>query len=158
MYDQLLQAMFRLQEVRRPGDEPIDESDVSLLREAVRLINEVILTQGETLDGSQSADVAISEENEILVADTVAHALARNREVALRAKMYEDELRDNLLENMEEYDIEKFDCDVFSAKRVPAGVSNRFGTAAFKKEYPELYEEFVTQSERKSYVRITYND
>lgn len=68
-------------------------------------------------------------------------------------KQYKD-AKQKLHDAMEEYDIKKFETDVVTITRILPGERKSFDSAKFKKDYPELSEEYQKVSKTKGSVRI----
>lgn len=73
----------------------------------------------------------------------------------LRAEKLAKEMKERLKDLMEKNGIKKWECDSFSATYTPAGKTSKFDSTAFKKEHPDLYEQYMKESERKSSIRTT---
>lgn len=69
----------------------------------------------------------------------------------------EEQLKETFLTNMEEHDIVKFVSNdgTFKVTRVPATVSKTFDSKRFKEEHLELYNEYLKETTRKSYVKFS---
>jgi len=68
-------------------------------------------------------------------------------------KQYKD-AKQKLRDAMEEYDIKKFETDVVTITRILPGTKTSFDSTKFKKDYPELAEEYQKVSKTKGSVRI----
>ena len=96
--------------------------------------------------------------NEIVVKDEVLQKLKSYNEIKLKASLLEQEIKRDLQEAMEKYDVKKWDNDVFTATYVAPTKRKRFDSKRFEKELPELFEEYQTTSDVKSSVRIKYKE
>jgi hypothetical protein len=56
---------------------------------------------------------------------------------------------------MEEQGIKKWECDEFTATYTEPGTTTKFDSTAFKKDHPDLYEQYLKESERKASIRTT---
>lgn len=92
------------------------------------------------------------------IAPEVLTQLRKYRELTLRAKIYEEELRDTLRMLMEKHGVTSIENELFTVQFIGASVRNRFDSKEFKKDHPELYEEYMTESNVKSHVKMTYHD
>lgn len=73
------------------------------------------------------------------------------------AKLYEEKaesLKTQLKKAMEAAGIKSIDNDYFKATFIPSGLQNRFDSAAFKKNCPELYSKYTKNIEVNSQLRI----
>ena len=96
--------------------------------------------------------------NEIVVKDEVLQKLKAYNEIKLKASLLEQEIKRDLQEAMEKYDVKKWDNDVFSATYVAPTTRKIFDSKRFEKELPELFEEYQTTSDVKGSVRIKYKE
>ena len=96
--------------------------------------------------------------NEIVVKDEVLQKLKSYNEIKLKASLLEQEIKRDLQEAMEKYEVKKWDNDVFSATYVAPTTRKRFDSKRFEKELPELFEEYQTISDVKGSVRIKYKE
>lgn len=67
----------------------------------------------------------------------------------------EKQLKDELYEKMTENDIKKLETPHFVITRVLPGVSKRFNSKEFKEDYPDLHDEYLIESKRKGYIKLT---
>lgn len=65
------------------------------------------------------------------------------------------EFKAQLLLMMEEQGIKKWECDEFTATYTEPGTTTKFDSTAFKKDHPDLYEQYTKESERKASIRTT---
>lgn len=93
----------------------------------------------------------VADESALVVPQEVTSAIAE----LLRIEKVAKEMKERLKELMEENGIKKWECDAFVATYTPAGVTSKFDATAFKKDHPDLYDEYVRESERKSSIRTT---
>lgn len=96
--------------------------------------------------------------SEIVVKDEVLQKLKAYNEIKLKASLLEQEIKRDLQEAMEKYDVKKWDNEVFTATYVAPTTRRRFDTKLFKEELPELYQEYEIESEVKGSVRIKYKE
>ena len=69
-----------------------------------------------------------------------------------------DELKKGLYDLMEEYNVKSFRGSKVLLTRVLPTTAETFDTARFKKEQPELYKQYVKQSNRAGSLKITPNN
>lgn len=93
----------------------------------------------------------VADESVLVVPQEITSAIAG----LLRIEKVAKEMKERLKELMEENGIKKWECDAFVATYTPAGVTSKFDATAFKKDHPDLYDEYVRESERKSSIRTT---
>lgn len=68
------------------------------------------------------------------------------------------EAKQQLHDAMEAYDIKKFDADTITITRVLPTTSMTFDSSRFKKENPEMAEQYQKESKRKGYVKINLKE
>lgn len=73
----------------------------------------------------------------------------------LRFEKAVKDLKEKLKVMLEEHGVKKWECDAFTATITPAGKTSKFDSKAFAKDHPDLYDEYMGESERKSSIRIT---
>lgn len=93
----------------------------------------------------------VADESALVVPQEITSAIAE----LLRVEKVAKDMKERLKELMEENGIKKWECDAFVATYTPAGVTSKFDSTAFKKDYPDLYDEYVRECERKSSIRTT---
>lgn len=77
-------------------------------------------------------------------------------EIALKAaKERQEELRKGLYDKMSEYDIKSFTGERVKLTRVLPTTSKSFDSTRFKKEHPDLYKEYVKETEKSGSLRVT---
>ena len=106
----------------------------------------------------------MTEEEFMAIGTEVDTALVKINQLApelIKAKAYikeierkEKELKDFLYEEMTKGNIKKLETPLLTITRVLPSKSNRFDSKAFKEEHPDLHEQYLTETERKGYVRI----
>lgn len=72
-----------------------------------------------------------------------------------RLKALEDEYKTQMEALFETYGVESWETEDFKITKVAETTSNRFDSTSFKKDHPELYEEYVKESVRKGYIKTT---
>ncbi len=116
---------------------------VEYLREKPEMEEQEFMTVGTDMDVS------------IMKLNKLAPEILKYKEYVKRLETQEKQLKDELYEKMTENDIKKIETPLLVVTRVLPGKSNRFDSTAFKKDYPELSEQYTKQSERKGYVKLT---
>ena len=98
------------------------------------------------------------ENGNITLKEEVLQKLKSYNDIKLKASLLEQEIKRDLQEAMEKYDIKKWDNEIFTATYIAPTTRNRFDSKRFKEELPELYEEYQTTSNVKGSVRIKYKE
>lgn len=107
------------------------------------------MAESEFMTIGTDMDLAVSRLNK------VAPSLLQLKEAVARLEAIEKDAKELLYQKMEENDIKKFETPFFIVTRVLPSKSNRFDSKRFKEEHPEIYDEYLTASERKGYVKLT---
>lgn len=116
---------------------------VEYLREKPEMEEQEFMTVGTDMDVS------------IMKLNKLAPEILKHKEYVKHLETQEKQLKDELYEKMTENDIKKIETPLLVVTRVLPGKTNRFDATAFKKDYPELSEQYTKQSERKGYVKLT---
>ena len=66
----------------------------------------------------------------------------------------EKELREQLAAEMLEFELDYIDNGTAEIKYIPAKFRNKFDSKRLESELPDLYEQYLTQSEVKSHIRL----
>lgn len=69
-------------------------------------------------------------------------------------KKYEDELKAQILEAMEEHEIKKIDTEEITITYIPKSDRESFDSKRFRKDHPETFDDYVKISTVKPSVRI----
>ena len=72
-----------------------------------------------------------------------------------RLKELEEEYKSQMEALFETYGIESWETDDFKITKVAETTSNRFDSALFKAENPEMYKNYTKESARKGYIKTT---
>lgn len=104
------------------------------------------------------SDLIKVQDNEVIVKEEVLQKLKHYNEVKILASMLEQELKRDLEEVMVEYGIKVWDNEVFKATYVLPTIRKHLDTKRLKEEQPDLYNEFLSESNVKGSVRIKYHD
>lgn len=108
-----------------------------------------LMDEQEYMTFGTDVDVAISKLNSL--APAIIEAKAYVKEVEKEEK----ELKDFLYQSMEENDIKKISTPLLNITRVLPTKSNRFDSKTFKEDHPELHKEYLKESNRKGYIKLT---
>lgn len=100
------------------------------------------------------------EEGQLIIAKRIIEAI---KEFEIEKKTIEEQekqLREKLLEAMEKYGKDKWESPDGSLKvsYTPENESMIFDTARFKKDYLDLYSDYLKPSKRKASIRMTIKD
>ena len=93
-----------------------------------------------------------------------SHALTVLNDLAIQEKRYKEigesraKLKEQLQDLMEAYCINKFENDEMSVSYVKARVGQRFDTTRFKKEHPDLYNQYLKETETAASVRFKVSE
>ena len=102
---------------------------------------------------SNTTPLALFESNALTVLKDLAIQEKRYKELATSR----DELKTTLLGLMEQYGITKFDNDNISIAYVKERTGTKFDTTRFKKDHPELYKQYLTETHTKASIRFNTN-
>ena len=116
---------------------------VEYLREKPEMEEQEFMTVGTDMDVS------------IMKLNKLAPEILKHKEYVKHLETQEKQLKDELYEKMTENDIKKIETPLLVVTRVLPGKTNRFDATAFKRDHPELSEQYTKQSERKGYVKLT---
>ena len=95
---------------------------------------------------------------EITVLPEQLHKMKQLQQYRIEAEMLEKELKQELLEAMEEYGIKKWSSDLFQAIYIAPSERTSLDTKRLKEELPDIAEEYSKTSKVKSSVRVSFND
>lgn len=65
-----------------------------------------------------------------------------------------DDLKKAILQGMEECGVLKFDNDLITVNYIAPCDAETFDKAKFKKEHPDLHDEYITMKPRSAYIKI----
>lgn len=94
------------------------------------------------------------EDNKIIVAKEIINQIKEFNKQKLEIDLMEKELKENLKEAMEQRGVKSFACDGLSATYFEETTTNKFDTTRFKKECPEIYENYLKETKRASYITM----
>lgn len=96
--------------------------------------------------------------NQIIVKEEVLQKLKAYNEIKLKASLLEQEIKRDLQEAMEKYDVKKWDNEVFTATYIAPTTRKRLDTKTLEEELPDIYKVYEVESEVKPSVRIKYKE
>jgi len=95
----------------------------------------------------------VTEGNAILAQETV-DKIVEFEKLAKEIKAKEDELKAQILSQMEAYGVLSIDCPELRISYVAGTNREVFDSKEFRKDFPDLYDEYVTLSPTKACIRI----
>lgn len=98
--------------------------------------------------------VLVTVENITLLNPEVSMALAKFEKQAKEIKAKQDELKQRILEEMEAQGIVKVETDDISITYVAPTNRETFDSKKFRKDNPDLYDEYVSISSVKASIRM----
>ena len=104
------------------------------------------------------SEIVKYENGNITLKEEVLQKLKTYNEIKLKASLLEQEIKRDLQEAMEKYDVKKWDNEVFTATYVAPTTRKRLDTKTLKEELPEVYKVYEVESEVKGSVRIKYKE
>lgn len=69
----------------------------------------------------------------------------------------EKDLKEELYEEMKKRNIKKFSNDDVTITKVDETTVTKFDSARFKKDFPEIYQQYTKESKKKGYVKIEFS-
>ena len=96
----------------------------------------------------------ITVENITLLKPTVSKALVEFEKQVEEIKAKQDELKQRILEEMEAKGIIKIETDDLSITYIAPAIRETFDKKKFRKDNPDLYDEYVSISSVKSSIRM----
>lgn len=100
------------------------------------------------------------EEGQLIVAKDVISAIKELETKKKELDNIQKKYKEQILQKMDEYGITNYESNDKTLKitRTPATKVIRFDEKRFCKEQPDLYDEYQTESDRKSSLRITIRE
>lgn len=95
---------------------------------------------------------------QLTVADEFLDKFKALNQARLQAEMMEKELKQELLQAMENHNIKKWSNDYFQATYVGETERSSVDTKRLKEELPDIAEEYSKTSKVKPSVRVSFND
>ena len=99
-------------------------------------------------------NLIVVEQNTALLKPEIASKLAEFERMAKEIKSKYDELKQRILAEMEEHGILKIDTDELTITYVAETSRETFDSKTFRKENPDLYDEYVKISTVSASVRM----
>lgn len=97
------------------------------------------------------------EQHVILAENAINEMLEAERLMGYYKDIYE-KFKQEALDAMLKYGVKSFDSEKVKMTLVPGGKSMRFDSTRFKKEQPDLYAQYLKESETKDSIRITVRE
>lgn len=94
------------------------------------------------------------KENKIIVENKIINKIKEFNKKKLEMDLIEKELKENLKVAMEKCELKSFACDGLSASYIAETTSNKFDTTRFKKECPDIYDNYLKESKRSAYITM----
>ena len=106
--------------------------------------------------GEQYVPVAApKEEQHIILADNAINEMLEAERLMGYYKDIYEKYKQEALDAMLKYGVKSFDSEKVKMTLVPGGKSMRFDSTRFKKEQPDLYAQYLKESETKDSIRVT---
>lgn len=104
-------------------------------------------------------DMIKIENDEIVISENIVQQIKFFEEERARMELKKELLKKELLEAMKKYNISSWQTNDGIIKAVYRGPSKRvtFNTKDFKKEFPDLYDEYSKESDVKESLALTIN-
>lgn len=99
-------------------------------------------------------NLIIFERNDALLNPKVASKLAEFERLAKEIKAKQDELKKQILEAMEAHGIVKFETDELTVSYIAPTSRETFDSKSFRKDNPDLYDQYVRMSPVSASVRM----
>lgn len=99
-------------------------------------------------------DLITYENGNYILKQKVAMQLAEYENIIKRLKEQEDDLKNSIMAAMEEYGVIKIDTDDITVSYIAATARESFDSKKFKKDKPDLYDEYCNLKPVKSSIRI----
>ena len=97
--------------------------------------------------------------NELIInnelAPLAAHRLAHFEHMVKEIKEAEEQLKEQIRAEMEKRGIAKLESDDLIINYIAPTDAETFDKKRFRKEHPELHDEYITMTRRAGYVKIT---
>lgn len=117
--------------------------------EVARLL-ECEITGQKYNDGTE-----LVSQKSMIVAQRVVDMIIESKELAAYYKEQEKTMTTTLHKAMTEHGVKSWDTDLMKATIVPASTSTTFDTTRFKADHPELYKQYLKETEKGESLRIT---
>lgn len=117
--------------------------------EVARLL-ECEITGQKYNDGTE-----LVSQKQMIVAQRVVDMIIESKELAAYYKEQEKTMTTTLHKAMTEHGVKSWDTELMKATIVPASTSTTFDTTRFKADHPELYKQYLKETEKGESLRIT---
>ena len=117
--------------------------------EVARLL-ECEITGQKYNDGTE-----LVSQKSMIVAQRVVDMIIESKELAAYYKEQEKTMTTTLHRAMTEHGVKSWDTELMKATIVPASTSTTFDTTRFKADHPELYKQYLKETEKGESLRIT---
>lgn len=117
--------------------------------EVARLL-ECEITGQKYNDGTE-----LVSQKSMIVAQRVVDMIIESKELAAYYKEQEKTMTTTLHKAMTEHGVKSWDTELMKATIVPASTSTTFDTTRFKADHPELYKQYLKETEKGESLRIT---
>ena len=91
----------------------------------------------------------------MIVAQRVVDMIIESKKLAAYYKEQEKTMTTTLHKAMTEHGVKSWDTELMKATIVPASTSTTFDTTRFKADHPELYKQYLKETEKGESLRIT---
>lgn len=95
------------------------------------------------------------EQNVPVLAQDAIDMLVKAEAMVKKWQQRYDDIKTAAMESMKKYGVKSWDCEQLKMTYVPEGSSQRFDSAAFKKDHPDLYAQYMKETKTKESIRIT---
>lgn len=99
-------------------------------------------------------DLITCENGKYILKQGVSRRLAEYEKIIKRLKEQEDELKNSIMTAMEEYGVIKIDTDDVTVSYIAATARESFDSKKFKKDKPDMYDEYCNINPVKASIRI----
>ena len=141
----LLACWLPKEQYGKPKLVPVDEKPMEWVKDLIETD-----ARGERWENPEVALIAEREQS-LVVPQELTRSIAQFLALEKQVK----EFKAQLLMLMEERGVKKWECDEFTATYTEPGTTTKFDSTAFKKDHPDLYEQYLKESERKASIRTT---
>ena len=98
------------------------------------------------------------EEHHIILAENAINEMLEAERLMGHYKDIYEKFKQEALDAMLKYGVKSFDAGKVKMTLVPGGKSMRFDSTRFKKEQPDLYAQYLKESQTKASVRVTVRE
>lgn len=107
----------------------------------------------ETLEANN--ELVVVDNGEPKIAPLLAYQLIMAEKTIKEMQQFQKNYKEKILKAMEENGIYKIDNDGVRINYYAPNTENKFDTDTFKKDYPDLYEQYIKINDKKSFIKIT---